>query len=72
MLVLCCPAVVLLLFAAFSVLLYIFLIGYLLSVKECKPVARVISPFIEAPFLVVQVNILTCWEEKYSETGFHS
>lgn len=56
---LCCLAVALVLFAAFSVLLYVFLMGYLLSVKECKPAARVISPFIEAPFLIVQVNTLT-------------
>lgn len=56
--ILCCLAVVLLLFAVFSVLLYIFLIGYLLSVKECTPAARVISPFVEAPFLVVQVSTL--------------
>lgn len=48
----------LVLFAAFSVLLYVFLMGYLLSVKECKPAARVISPFIEAPFLIVQTYFL--------------
>lgn len=58
---LCCFAVVLMLFAAFSMLLYAFLIGYLLSVKQCKPIARVISPFLEAPFLILQVNTLTCW-----------
>uniref|UniRef100_A0A672ZZE7 Otopetrin 3 n=1 Tax=Sphaeramia orbicularis TaxID=375764 RepID=A0A672ZZE7_9TELE len=31
-------------------------IGYLLSMKECKPAAQVLSPFIEAPFLAIQVN----------------
>ncbi|GAA6229187.1 otopetrin-3-like [Lates japonicus] len=49
---------VLILFAAFSMLLYICRIGYMISVKECKPAATVLSPFIEAPFLVMQTYLL--------------
>ncbi|XP_039991607.1 proton channel OTOP3-like [Xiphias gladius] len=49
---------VLILFSAFSMLLYICRIGYLISVRECKPVAKVLSPFIEAPFLVLQTYLL--------------
>ncbi|XP_034049905.1 LOW QUALITY PROTEIN: proton channel OTOP3-like [Thalassophryne amazonica] len=50
--------VVLIFFAAFSVLLFISRIGYLLSMRECKPVAKVVSPFIEAPFLGLQTYLL--------------
>ncbi|XP_037610097.1 proton channel OTOP3-like [Sebastes umbrosus] len=50
--------VVLMLFAAFSLLLYIFRIGYLISMKDCKPAAKVFSPFIEAPFLALQTYLL--------------
>uniref|UniRef100_A0A3B4TN27 Otopetrin 3 n=1 Tax=Seriola dumerili TaxID=41447 RepID=A0A3B4TN27_SERDU len=49
---------VLILFAAASLLLYICRIGYLLSVRECNPAAKVLSPFIEAPFLVLQTYLL--------------
>ncbi|KAM9426054.1 proton channel OTOP3-like [Pholidichthys leucotaenia] len=51
-------ALVLMLFAAFSLLLYISRIGYLMSVRECKPAATLISPFIEAPFLGLQTYLL--------------
>uniref|UniRef100_A0A3Q1ELC6 Otopetrin 3 n=1 Tax=Acanthochromis polyacanthus TaxID=80966 RepID=A0A3Q1ELC6_9TELE len=32
--------------------------GYLMSVRECKPAATLISPFIEAPFLALQTYLL--------------
>ncbi|XP_071763820.2 proton channel OTOP3-like [Centroberyx gerrardi] len=50
--------VVLMLFATFSLLLYIFRIGYLIILRECKPAAKVLSPFIEAPFLGLQTYLL--------------
>ncbi|XP_071318329.1 proton channel OTOP3-like [Trachinotus anak] len=49
---------VLILFAAASLLLYICRVGYLVSVRECNPAAKVLSPFIEAPFLVLQTYLL--------------
>ncbi|TKS89357.1 Otopetrin-3 [Collichthys lucidus] len=49
---------VLVLFAAFSLLLYVCRIGYLISMRECKPAAKVLSPFIEAPFLTLQTYLL--------------
>ncbi|KAG7215458.1 hypothetical protein INR49_003234 [Caranx melampygus] len=49
---------VLVLFAAASLLLYVCRIGYLLSVRECNPPAKVLSPFIEAPFLMMQTYLL--------------
>lgn len=55
------------LFAAFSLLLYICRIGYLISMRECKPAAQVLSPFIEAPFLTMQVEVfISCWREQFS------
>lgn len=59
-----CGTVVLLLFAAFSVLLYVCMIGYLLSLKDCKPTPKVLSPFIEAPFLIMQVKIFTYYKRR--------
>lgn len=50
-----CGSVVLLLFAAFSLLLLVCLGGYLVSMRDCQPASKVISPFIEAPFLTLQV-----------------
>ncbi|XP_036937358.1 proton channel OTOP3-like [Acanthopagrus latus] len=50
--------VVLMLFAAFSLLLYVFRIGYLISMRDCKPAAKVVAPFIEAPFLALQTYLL--------------
>lgn len=52
--------VVLMLFAAFSLLLCVFRAGYLLSVMACKPAPKVLSPFFEAPFLALQVTRPTC------------
>ncbi|KAI3365707.1 hypothetical protein L3Q82_010154 [Scortum barcoo] len=49
---------VLMLFAAFSLLLYVFRIGYLISLRECQPATTVLSPFIEAPFLTMQTYLL--------------
>ncbi|XP_044035489.1 proton channel OTOP3-like [Siniperca chuatsi] len=49
---------VLILFAAFSLLLYICRTGYLISMRECKPAAEVLAPFIEAPFLALQTYLL--------------
>ncbi|XP_040885464.1 proton channel OTOP3-like [Toxotes jaculatrix] len=49
---------VLILFAVFSMLLYICRTGYLISVRECTPAAKVLSPFIEAPFLALQTYLL--------------
>ncbi|XP_035523846.1 proton channel OTOP3-like [Morone saxatilis] len=49
---------VLMLFAAFSLLLFICRTGYLISMSECKPAAKVLSPFIEAPFLALQTYLL--------------
>lgn len=48
--------VVLVLFAAFSLLLYICRIGYLISVSECQPAATLLSAFTEAAFLPLQVT----------------
>ncbi|XP_056286282.1 proton channel OTOP3-like [Pseudoliparis swirei] len=50
--------VVLMLFAAFSLLLCVFRAGYLLSVMACKPAPKVLSPFFEAPFLALQTYLL--------------
>ncbi|XP_028287620.1 proton channel OTOP3-like [Parambassis ranga] len=49
---------VLMLFAAFSLLLFICRVGYLMSMRECKPAATVLFPFIEAPFLALQTYLL--------------
>lgn len=48
---------VLLLFAAVSLLLSVFKIGYLVTLKECMPPVVLITPFMEAPFLALQVRI---------------
>ncbi|KAM3859918.1 proton channel OTOP3-like [Diretmus argenteus] len=50
--------VVLMLFATVSLLLHIFRIGYFITMLECKPPAKVLSPFIEAPFLGLQTYLL--------------
>uniref|UniRef100_A0A8D3DPL2 Otopetrin 3 n=1 Tax=Scophthalmus maximus TaxID=52904 RepID=A0A8D3DPL2_SCOMX len=49
---------VLVLFAAFSLLLYICRIGYLISVSECQPAATLLSAFTEAAFLPLQTYLL--------------
>ncbi|KAG7275870.1 LOW QUALITY PROTEIN: hypothetical protein CRUP_033283 [Coryphaenoides rupestris] len=46
--------VVLMLFATFSLLLHLFRMGYYLSMADCTPLAQVLSPFVEAPFLALQ------------------
>ncbi|CAG03040.1 unnamed protein product [Tetraodon nigroviridis] len=35
------------------------MIGYLMMTRECKPVPRVVSPFIEAPFVALQTGSVT-------------
>ncbi|XP_068455423.1 proton channel OTOP3-like [Clinocottus analis] len=50
--------VVLMLFAVFSLLLCVFRVGYLVSMRDCKPAAKVLAPFIEAPFLALQSYLL--------------
>ncbi|CAL8282873.1 unnamed protein product [Merluccius merluccius] len=50
--------VVLMLFATFSLLLHLFRMGYFIIMRDCKPSAQVLSPFIEAPFLGLQTYLL--------------
>lgn len=54
----CSVPVVLVLFASVSLLLYVFRTGYLIAVRGCTPAAQLVSPFMEAPFLALQVT--TC------------
>lgn len=64
--------VVLMLFAAFSLLLCVFRVGYLISMRECKPAATVLAPFIEAPFLALQVTrfmFFTLWKKSKKTEG---
>lgn len=48
--------VCLIIFAAVSLLVFIFRVGYLIHVGDCTPIAEVVSPFVEAPFLGLQVR----------------
>ncbi|XP_008313133.2 proton channel OTOP3-like [Cynoglossus semilaevis] len=50
--------VVLVLFTAFSVVLYVCRLGYLISVRACQPAAKVLRTFTEAPFLLLQTYSL--------------
>uniref|UniRef100_A0A3P8Y2R4 Otopetrin 3 n=1 Tax=Esox lucius TaxID=8010 RepID=A0A3P8Y2R4_ESOLU len=50
--------VVLMLFAAFSLLLHIIKIGYYFMMKDCQPAVNVFAPFIEVPFLGLQTYLL--------------
>ncbi|XP_067100747.1 proton channel OTOP3-like [Osmerus mordax] len=50
--------VVLLLFAVLSLLLHVFRMGYAILMKECSPAAKVIFPFVEAPFLGLQMYFI--------------
>ncbi|XP_030630715.1 proton channel OTOP3-like [Chanos chanos] len=50
--------VVLMVFAGFSLLLHVFRMGYFVMMVECNSFAKVISPFIEAPFLGLQTYFL--------------
>ncbi|KAJ8377677.1 hypothetical protein AAFF_G00255220 [Aldrovandia affinis] len=49
---------VLLVFAVFSVLLQAFRMGYYTMMAGCKPLAKILTPFIEAPFLALQTYLL--------------
>lgn len=49
-------SVVLLLFAACSLLLCVCRIGYQISMMGCRPV-QLLAAFTEAPFLTLQVNL---------------
>ncbi|MBN3279259.1 OTOP3 protein, partial [Polyodon spathula] len=48
----------LLLFAACSLLLHVFKMGYHVSKWECTPVIKALYPFIEALFVIVQTHLL--------------
>ncbi|KAK6478202.1 proton channel OTOP3-like [Huso huso] len=48
----------LLLFAACSLLLHVFKMGYHFSKWECTPVMKALYPFIEALFVIVQTHLL--------------
>ncbi|XP_063077484.1 proton channel OTOP3-like [Engraulis encrasicolus] len=50
--------VVLMVFAGFSLLLHVFKMGYYIMMSDCKPVTKVIFPFVEAPFLALQAYLL--------------
>ncbi|MBN3307617.1 OTOP3 protein, partial [Amia calva] len=50
--------VVLLVFTACSLLLQVFKMGYYVILMECKPTAKVLLPFVEAPFLGLQTYLL--------------
>ncbi|KAJ8013502.1 hypothetical protein DPEC_G00030450 [Dallia pectoralis] len=50
--------VVLMLFAAFSLMLHFVKIGYYFSMKDCQPAVSVLAPFVEAPFLALQTYLL--------------
>ncbi|XP_048844240.1 proton channel OTOP3-like [Brienomyrus brachyistius] len=51
-------AVVLVIFSAFSLFLHIFRMGYFIMMRDCKPLAEVLVPFAEAPFLALQTYLL--------------
>uniref|UniRef100_A0A3B3SWW2 Otopetrin 3 n=1 Tax=Paramormyrops kingsleyae TaxID=1676925 RepID=A0A3B3SWW2_9TELE len=50
--------VVLVIFSAFSLFLHIFRMGYFIMMWDCKPLAEVLVPFAEAPFLALQTYFL--------------
>ncbi|XP_072559905.1 proton channel OTOP3-like isoform X1 [Paramormyrops kingsleyae] len=50
--------VVLAIFSAFSLFLHIFRMGYFIMMWDCKPLAEVLVPFAEAPFLALQTYFL--------------
>ncbi|KAF4084714.1 hypothetical protein AMELA_G00109200 [Ameiurus melas] len=49
---------VLMLFAGFSLLLCVFMIVYNIMTINCQPLAKVLLPFIQAPFLILQTYLL--------------
>ncbi|MBN3314246.1 OTOP3 protein, partial [Atractosteus spatula] len=53
-----CVTVVLMVFSACSLLLHVFKMGYYIIMAECKPAAKVLLPFFEAPFLGLQTYLL--------------
>ncbi|MFT7817122.1 otopetrin-3-like [Arapaima gigas] len=50
--------VVLMIFSAFSLFLHIFRMGYFAMMVDCKPLSKVLAPFIETPFLGLQTYLL--------------
>ncbi|XP_047672964.1 proton channel OTOP3-like isoform X3 [Tachysurus fulvidraco] len=50
--------VVLMLFAGFSLLLLVFMIAYAVLMMECLPAAKVLLPFVQTPFLILQTYLL--------------
>ncbi|XP_036427876.1 proton channel OTOP3-like isoform X1 [Colossoma macropomum] len=50
--------VVLMLFAGFSLLLCVFMMTHNILMKECRPSAKVLLPFIQTPFLSLQTYLL--------------
>ncbi|MFT7817121.1 otopetrin-3-like isoform X2 [Arapaima gigas] len=50
--------VVLLIFSAFSLVLHIFRMGYFALMMDCKPLPKVLSPFIESVFVGLQTYLL--------------
>ncbi|XP_053495666.1 proton channel OTOP3-like isoform X2 [Ictalurus furcatus] len=50
--------VVLMLFAGFSLLLCVFMMAYNVMMTKCQPLAKVLLPFIQAPFLILQTYLL--------------
>ncbi|XP_026856915.2 proton channel OTOP3-like [Electrophorus electricus] len=49
---------VLMLFAVLSLLLCVFSMGYYLLLRECQPLSKVVSPFMQAPFFILQTYLL--------------
>ncbi|XP_060795143.1 proton channel OTOP3-like isoform X2 [Neoarius graeffei] len=50
--------VVLMLFAGFSLLLCVFMMVYNSMMAKCQPIAKVLLPFIQTPFLILQTYLL--------------
>ncbi|XP_066519005.1 proton channel OTOP3-like [Hoplias malabaricus] len=50
--------VVLMLFAGFSLLLCVFMMVHNILMKDCQPLAKVIVPFFQTPFLALQTYLL--------------
>ncbi|KAJ8332053.1 hypothetical protein SKAU_G00429620, partial [Synaphobranchus kaupii] len=50
--------VVLMVFAGFSILLHVFRMGYFAMMVGCKPTTKILSAFIEGPFLALQTYLL--------------
>ncbi|MCI4384638.1 hypothetical protein PGIGA_G00041010 [Pangasianodon gigas] len=50
--------VVLMLFAGFSLLLCVFMMAYSIMMTKCQSLAKVLLPFIQTPFLILQTYLL--------------